>query len=575
MQAQNYRAYSRQDLTNAGFSEDLSVTVSATTGIQYKFPAYLNAERTAIFVPIILSNEDGSFKKPAEWSFIQAFPVGADGKSDADRFIVATPGISKFPPYDDPASMNDVPGLNPANTKNSKFIIAPNWCTFGLFTLEAGVQVGGRQFTAILSDTLPIPSGKILVRDQAVLNGLIDVNFSDQNFQNTYGSRFDFDTAESKTASNQIAQLNTEYQILEPKIRANPNDTVSVARVEELKRQYAEISSKLAEYKKDSIPGQGILSLPELAASLLKAGRFTVKPDTTVQVIGRAGCIDLIHLFVVIPNAKVSSAIVEFSSESKQIATTAPHQPILQQQAATQTVSTYVPPAATTPSGFVPAPGATTTLVPGYNPYMQVASLPENIQRALERFLREESCGKKENKPRLPGLINKLREQAEKGYAQVTLGKYLNVSSCAYGAPTSKHKGRITHRMVPGSNYPLALSILETDLTRLIAPSSQNKLGKESDELINSLFSKMADIIDDSFGSTTSKPEEAAHSVSYDLLRRIPPGTVPTPKTHITVSSGFSIEPSPLADVTSISIPITDGKRCLPSLSAKKRGLNR
>src|SRR5579885_1063859 len=100
MKPQNYRAYSRTELTNQGFIEDLSIITSTSTQIQYRFPAYVG--QNIIFIPIISQNADGSFKQPEEWNFIQAFPPGPDGMIDADKFLKDNPTLSKFPPYDEP-----------------------------------------------------------------------------------------------------------------------------------------------------------------------------------------------------------------------------------------------------------------------------------------------------------------------------------------------------------------------------------------------------------------------------------------------------------------------------------------
>ncbi len=127
--------------------------------------------------------------------------------------------------------------------------------------------------------------------------------------------------------------------------------------------------------------------------------------------------------------------------------------------------------------------------------------------------------------------------------------------------------------IIPGTMQKIQLSMVNGDLTRLIT-RGQGKLGKEYDNIIRAVFVKVQLIIFTRIGDTVKKPETDPRKITSNIIDRFPRSLVSFTKPKVISSVPF-VDTIPLPGVASISIPpITDGKRCLPSLSVKKEGLN-
>lgn len=227
------------------------------------------------------------------------------------------------------------------------------------------------------------------------------------------------------------------------------------------------------------------------------------------------------------------------------------------------------------------APAQPISLLPNievYRPPTQQVQIQnsEMISR-IDNFIKSNRCGSKSGtSTRLDTLVKKIQEiQNDPAKSE---NKYLNISTCHFGMTASKNLVRRVGSIVPGTNPPrnLAMQIDHNDLKSIITGRDdadrldETKYAAEFDLV----FKRIEDTIFKEMGTTTRNVEEVgAVPVPLSILDSIPSGRVPAKRIDIVPKSSF-VEVLPLSGVTIVGeLPISDGKRCVPKLSSKKKGI--
>lgn len=527
-----FNVYTASQLNAMGLILDETPIVSAVTGITYIFPNYFTPDGSTMLVPYIYQNPDGSFNQRNEWRYVIGNnPNPANNNtSDATLLISVRPQwqLTKFPPREDPKQMAGMPGLVaiPGNVLTQKYIMAPDWCVLGLISLEtiSGGMLARKpndppRFTTILADKMNVPSATPenpnavaeLSRNRSVSVGLVsqDLSNNPENYDNLLASGEFIQTHGSK------------FNLTSPSYPAG-------------------------------IPGANFLSNTPFRRAFL--GMKTIAPTDkiTAQIVGRPVCLDLISLFVRTSGAKPS--IPEF----------------------VQAEGFAPPPTSGVAEGFT---GTATTST--YTPYTATITLSDDIKKNVTKYLIEETCGISKTEPRIVGIVRQIRGTAPT-YEKFQR-KYLNLSTCAFLQPSGKGVKSKILDIIPGSvsanlpqGQPLALSIKNdsANLGKLIGVSTEVvEDTPENNQIVDAIFEFAKDLIFNVLSRSITVADEKPVVVTSSLLDRIPSGPVPINKTHIVTTGGFVIPTIPLAGVANVSIPMSDGKRCLPSLTTKKKSL--
>lgn len=214
-----------------------------------------------------------------------------------------------------------------------------------------------------------------------------------------------------------------------------------------------------------------------------------------------------------------------------------------------------------------------------YQPPSMTFKLDDAIARRLDEFINIDKCGSKSSgSTRLTSLLSKVNQMTSDQDSKKTKDKYLNLSTCQFGKGASTNMVSYGGSVIPDSNprRNLNMRITHPDLTRLITGSDdQGRLDVDANrQIIEAIFKRVEKTIFDSIGTTTRKVEEAGPTrVPLSILDSIPAGPKPSGRPEIVFKTAFQ-ETIPLAGVTILGqLPISDGKRCIPKLSSKKKGI--
>ena len=181
--------------------------------------------------------------------------------------------------------------------------------------------------------------------------------------------------------------------------------------------------------------------------------------------------------------------------------------------------------------------------------------------------MEDETSGKSSQR-RIIRIITTIRKEINQyGYGKF-VDKYYNLSTCQFAEAKGEIKGMVLNKFLPDTQIPLKIAMKRDDIARLIPPTS-----KDYDNKMTVLFNYIGDEILKRLKEF--KPEENLESIPSDILDKIPQGVKPSVKTHIVTTAGFIIPTVPLTEVSIVNLPIVSGNKCLPSLAAKKRQLNK
>lgn len=429
--------------------------------------------------------------------------------SDADRYIAAFPqhGLVRFPNEANAGLMQASPVFREMAAKGFS-IVAPRWCISALSTLEINPAVNKiNQFTIVMPDRILL-GADVIERQGQILNELLDLQ--------------------------------------------NP-------RIKDLLRLTIPVRTRDATGKEVVTPtvfeGDALLADVNFRSQYL--GIKTLKPTAAISntIIGRPQCIDLISMFV-IPAVSVPATPTPVggvpSGFQPPPSTTAP-------------AGTTIPP----PSGaFVPPP-----VVGGGGPAIAIGptvTLPSEKTAAIDTFLLNSRCRKGGDLWRVDTIIKKITEETRKGFARFS-GSYLNLSTCQFGKGVPKTLESWVGNTIPGTNQTLNLSMTKEDIARILTGGGPETIvDSKWNPYIEEVFKRAQYIIFQRMGSTTSSSEEGAVTVPLSILDSIPSGPVPIVRPTVVPKTTF-IEQAALTGVIELTVPITDGQRCLPGLGAKKR----
>jgi len=264
-----------------------------------------------------------------------------------------------------------------------------------------------------------------------------------------------------------------------------------------------------------------------------------LKLETEKQIASTNECTDLLSEFIIVEEVRPAIPITP-----------------------TPPVTTIIRPLA----GFREVPTA-----PAIGPRRVRVPVPlsPSIQQDIDKFMRLESCTKAGKVFRVDSIISRLQDHLSN--PEKNRFKFLNLSTCHFGEPNKNDHDTFIGTTLPGSNIVIQLSINKIDSARLIRPGVPGRLTEEDEPLIHAMFSRIQDIVLERFGTATIKPEPSPIKITTSLIERIPVGIIPATKPRAKVVPAFTfIETIPFTGVANVTIPITDNKRCLPSLSVKK-----
>lgn len=195
-------------------------------------------------------------------------------------------------------------------------------------------------------------------------------------------------------------------------------------------------------------------------------------------------------------------------------------------------------------------------------------SLTSDMIARLNEYLLNSRAKKCKSLSRLDAAVQRLADHRADNF-QKNAGKSLNLSTCQYAV--AKNFQRQTIGTIPGTNQPLNLALEKKDLGQILTGEGKNILNEPKWEpYIYEVFRRIAEAMIARIGSTTQKAEENLIAVPLSILDTIPTGPSPTGRVVAAAKTPF-IEAVPLSGVIEVTVPITDGKRCVPGLMAKKR----
>lgn len=548
----NFVTPSEQDLIDFKFLKDEKIFVSNTTGIQYKFPFYHNAELTFFFVPLIFQNPDGTVAN----LWIQANP-SAGNMADADAIVAARPDLElvRFPDR-----------VIETSPKLDRFIVAPKWCTDALFTLEEIPTIQKlTQFTTILADSAPTRAqdGRFR-RPQSVLNrvtgaddpeviaklgGVVTKNIGNTTFQ-VAGKDLMVDQA-AKDRNVKVLNLTPTNNIT--------NTIIGRPMCVDLISKYVVITEvRMAQPQ--------IMTQPVLGGGGPPSGFVPGQPPSSFVPGGGP------------PSGFVPGQPMQQQPINVNPGIFQPEQPYQQPNVFQQPAGFQPPPVfSSNQSSLAPSYTSATTGV--YAPSGQYYKLDKDIIGRLNAFIVSGKCKKGGNMTRLDTLITRIEEQSKDNYSGFS-GMFLNISTCQLGAQRTDLVSRVLSFLPSTEGSPkqtLNLAMSHSDLNEIVNGTSQGRLDQAtSGPLIDAVFREAETIIIGGIGSTTRNPEEGAIAVSLDVLDFIPSGPSPSGRPSVIAKIPFAeTYPVPITGVssgiTAITTPASDGKRCVPGLMVKKR----
>jgi hypothetical protein len=363
------------------------------------------------------------------------------------------------------------------------------------------------------------------------------------------------------------------------------------------------------------LTGEQVASIPDFVATYVRDRELKPTSDITHSIVGRPECVDFISEFIVPESVAVAVPVPQVFGQPSVVAPTPTQVPQPQQTPVpgfqpqpTQTQGPgFQPPPGFTPfqpqagqfqqtqgPGFQPPPGFTPfqpqagqfqqPTGPGFQPppafvSMPVAPLGQMSQQPsvaltsdmiarLKDYLLVQRAKKCKSLSRLDAAVQRLAEHKADNF-QRNAGKYLNLSTCQYAV--AKNFQKQTVGAIPGTNQPFNLALKNEDLSNILVGEGKNVLNEPKwDPYIAEVFRRIAEEMTGRIGSTTQKAEESLMAVPLSVLDTIPTGPSPVGRAVAAAKTPF-IEAVPLSGVIEVTVPITDGKRCIPGLMAKKR----
>lgn len=428
--------------------------------------------------------------------------------SDSDRYIAASPQAGLIRfPDERNANLMQAVPIFREIASQGFSFVGPRWCISALSTLEINPAVNKVNQFTMVMPDRLLIGGNIVERQGQVFNGLLDLQNPDVKKSLSITI-----PVKGKDASGQDIVTPTVFD------------------------------------------GDMVLADATFRTQYLATKTLTPTNAISNTLIGRPHCIDLISIFVV-PATTITATPIPVTPA-----------PGFQPPPVTTTTGTTIP----TPSGaFVPPPavgGGGGTVVMGPS-----VALTSEQTAAVDRFLLETSCNKGGGLARADSAIKKITDEAAKGFPRLSKGDYINMSTCRVVGGSAKTIETWVGDFIPGHKQTLNLTMTRKDLAGILTKDNIDTLNDPSViPQIREVFRRAQYIIFQRMGSTTSSVEEGAVTVPMSILDSIPPGPVPVVRPSVVQKTTF-IEQAALSGVIELTVPITDGQRCLPGLGAKKR----
>lgn len=512
-----YLTPTREELTANGLAEQVQDYVSPVTNIKYRFRRFIDANNTMSFVPLILQDENRTFTR----LFINGtrrVVQQADGTtinvSDADLIVRTMPELRLVRyPDDRDATYPHISGLHALHDAGY-FFVGPKWCTSALFMLEAnpGSQKV-EQFTTLMSDRIPFGPGTVMERGQAIFPGLTNLR----------------DPAVVKqlalNASVKSVDAVTGKEIITPRV----------------------------------LPGEQLVQNSDFMTRYIKEVTLTPTAKISNVLIGSPFCVDLVSEFV-IPHMTVQAVPIVVTPQP-----TVPQEPI----APAAIPGGLLPTSSQQPGTFQPQPvyAMATATSAQRIPVVQLTPL---MLRRLEDFMTKGRCTEGGVLVRIDNLIKVIIESQSRDGGSKWVNSYLSLSSCRFAGQSKTTIGRVL-KPIPGTQQTLNLSIMPEDLSKIINGTTEQSLPQADwDSHVEAVFKQIETLVFEHLGTTLHQPEVEGLAVPLSILDGIPAGPSPAGRPLILARSPF-VEKVTLSGVTEVTVPITDGKRCLPGLMAKKR----
>ena len=515
-----YVTPTREELLANNFVEQVQDYDSPVTNIKYRLRRFVDQGKTMFFVPLIIQDEKREIKR-LFISGIRRVVQQADGStinvSDADLIVRTMPELRlvKYPDDRDPTYPH-ITGLHALHDAGY-FFVGPKWCTAALFMLEAnpGSQKV-EQFTTVMSDRIPFGVDTVMERGQAVLPGLTDL----QN-------------------AAVIKQLS---------LNATVKSIDAVTGKETITQQ--------------ELKGDQLVANADFMSRFIKQVTLTPTPKISNVLIGSPFCVDLVSEFVV-PQVTVPAVPVT-------VVAVAPVQPVAVPGGLLQgpPASTTIAVATATTGTFQPQPiysGATTS-----ERRIPVVQLGQKMVERLDAFMTKGKCAEGGILVRIDNLIKVIIESQSKDGGSKWHNSYLSLSTCRFAGQNKTTIGRVL-KPIPGTQQTLNLSISPDDLSKIINGTTEQTLPQADwDAYVEAVFKAIETLVFEHLGTTLQQAEVDGLAVPLSILDGIPAGPSPAGRPMILARSPF-VEKVALSGVTEVTVPITDGKRCLPGLMAKKR----
>lgn len=516
-----YLTPTREELLANGLAEQVQDYVSPVTAIKYRFRRFIDANNTMSFVPLIIQDENRNVRRLFINGTRRAVQQ-ADGTtinvSDSDLIVRTMPELRLVRyPDDRDQTYPHIPGLHALHDAGY-FFVGPKWCTSALFMLEA--NPGSQkidQFTTIMSDRIPFGVGTVMERGQAIFPGLTSLR----------------DAAVVKKLT-----LNATVKSI---------DAVTGQEV----------------VNQQELPGEKLVANADFMTRYIK--EVTLMPTAKISnvLIGSPFCVDLVSEFV-IPHVTVPAQPVVVAPQPVAI---------VQQPIAPATIVVpggLLQGGAQQPGTFQPAPSYGNTGTTTSNRPIPVVPLTQKMTDRLETFMIKSKCTEGGVLVRIDNLIKVIIESQSKDGGSKWHNSYLSLSSCRFALASKTTIGRVL-KAIPGTQQSLNLSITPDDLSKIINGTTEQTLPTSDwDSYTEAVFKAIETVVFDHLGTTLQQAEVEGLAVPLSILDGIPAGPSPAGRPLILARSPF-VEKVTLSGVTEVTVPITDGKRCLPGLMAKKR----
>jgi hypothetical protein len=498
----------KEELLAYQFKEEVMEYVSPNTQIKYRFTRYVNNGRTMIFIPLIIQGQDA---KPVRL-YVNSSTYQ---RQDANGALVAI--------NDSELIVSQRPDLDLAKY--------PDANTPGTRQLTPGME-------AFISAGYAVVAPKWCI----VALFLLEANPSQLK-------RNQFTTVLSEKVPGANGVLSrAQKDFVNLRDLKDPEIVAALA----MTGQQTIIDGGQSKTVDVSYTGQQLIENDAYRNNYLKVVTLTPTPSISNVLIGRPFCIDLISEFVV-PSGTLAP---------KEFPAAPGFQPPPVAQPTTQP-----------PSGFQPLPG------PAVPERMQVelpvAELSAKINSRIEEFLLRSSCQKSsKDMRRLDTAVSRITGQIKVGFEGFR-GKYLNLSTCQLAMAQGKSIIKRSMGLIPGTNQNLNLAITQDDIAVTILDMNIDNVFSPANvavmtPTVNAIFKKAEQMIFDRLGTITKHAVGDASAVPVSILDALPSGPRPVQRPIVVPKTPF-VDTATFEGVIEYTTPITDNKKCLPGLMAKKR----